>query len=125
MNYEKITKTQARKMHAEGKAVYVTASKVSPYSIWMPPFEIPKETDFEKFCGEYWFYNCNAETGKRIAFYKEESRFEPRQRTALDGKVWWVVYDRYKQEFSSLTCFGKYKTKKDCQWAIDNYKEVI
>ena len=63
--------------------------------------------------------------GKRIAFYKEESRFEPRQRTALDGKVWWVVYDRYKQEFSSLTCFGKYKTKKDCQWAIDNKKEVM
>ena len=125
MNYEKITKTQARKMHAEGKTVYATASKVSPYSIWMPPFEIPKETDFEEFCGEYYFYNCNAETGKRIAFYKEESRFEPRQRTTLDGKVWWVVYDRYKQEFSSLTCFGQYKRKKDCQWAIDNYKEVM
>ena len=124
MNYEKITKTQARKMHAEGKAVYATASKVSPYSIWMPPFEIPKETDFEEFCGEYYFYNCNADTGKRITFYREESPFEPRQRTALDGKVWWVVYNRYKQEFSSLTCFGKYNTKKDCQLAIDNYKEV-
>ena len=125
MNYEKITKTQARKMHAEGKAVYVTASKVSPYSIWMPPHEIPKETDFEEFCGEYYFYNCNAETGRRITFYKEENRFEPRQKTSLDGKVWWVVYDRYEQEFSSLTCFGKYKTKKDCQWAIDNKKEVM
>ena len=124
MNYEKITKTQARKMHAEGKTVYATASKVSPYSIWMPPFEIPKETDFEEFCGEYYFYNCNAETGKRIAFYKEESPFEPRQRIALDGKVWWMVYNRYKQEFSTLTCFGEYKTKKDCQLAIDNYKEV-
>lgn len=33
--------------------------------------------------------------------------------------------DRYKQEFSSLTCFGKYKTKKDCQAAIDNKKEVM
>ena len=125
MNYEKITKTQARKMHAEGKTVYVTASKVNPYSIWMPPFEIPKETDFEEFCGEYCFYNRNAETGKRITFYKEESRFEPRQRTSLDGKVWWAVYDRYKQEFSTLTCFGKYKMKKDCQWAIDNKKEVM
>ena len=124
MNYEKITKTQARKMHAEGKTVYATASKVSPYSIWMPPFEIPKETDFEEFCGEYYFYNCNAETGKRITFYKKESPFEPRQRIALDGKVWWMVYNRYKQEFSTLTCFGEYKTKKDCQLAIDNYKEV-
>ena len=71
MNYEKITKTQARKMHAEGKTVYVTASKVSPYSMWISPYEIPKETDFEKFCNEYWFYNCTAETGRRITFYKE------------------------------------------------------
>ena len=125
MNYEKITKTQARKMHAEGKTVYVTASKVSPYSIWMPPHEIPKEADFDKFCGEYYFYNCTTITGLVVTFYKQESRFEPRQRTALDGKVWWVVYDRYKQEFSSLTCFRKYKTKKDCQWAIDNKKEVM
>ena len=125
MNYEKITKTQARKMHAEGKTVYVTASKVNPYSMWISPYEIPKEMDFEKFCNAYWFYNCNAETGKGITFYREESQFEPRQRTSLDGKVWWVVYDRYKQEFSTLTCFGKYKQKKDCQWAIDNKKEVM
>ena len=125
MDYEKITKTQARKMHSEGKAVYAIASKVNPYSKWISPYEIPTEMDFEKFCNEYYFYNCNAETGKRITFYKEESRFEPRQRTALDGKIWWVVYDRYKQEFSSLVCFVKYKTKKDCQWAIDNKKEVM
>ena len=71
MNYEKITKTQARKMHAEGKAVYATASKVNPYSKWIFPYEIPKEMDFEKFCNEYYFYNCNAETGKRITFYEE------------------------------------------------------
>ena len=126
MNYEKITKTQARKMHAEGKTVYCLPSKANPWSTWWYPTPvIPVNRDFDEFCNEYQFYNCNAETGKRIAFYKEKSRFEPRQRTALDGKVWWVVYDRYKQEFSSLTCFGKYKTKKDCQWAIDNYKEVM
>ena len=98
MIYEKITKTQARKMHAEGKTVYATASKVSPYSIWMPPHEIPKDVDFDKFCGEYYFYNCTTITGLVVTFYK--------------------------QEFSSLTCFGKYKTKKDCQSAIDSYKEV-
>lgn len=124
MNYEKITKTQARQRHAEGRTVYVTASKVNPYSKWIPPYEIPKEMDFEKFCNEYYFYNCNSETGKRIIFYKKESRFEPRQRTALDEKVWWVVYDRLNQEFSPLVCFGRYKTKKACQSAIDSYEEV-
>lgn len=124
MNYEKITKTQARQRHAECKAVYVTASKVNPYSKWISPYEIPKEMDFEKFCNEYYFYNCNSETGKGITFYKEESQFEPRQRTALDGKVWWVVYDRLNQEFSPLVCFGRYKTKKACQSAIDSYEEA-
>lgn len=125
MNYEKITKTQARKMHAEGKAVFCLPSKVCTNSIWWQPAEIKTEQTFDWFCNTYEYYNCNTETGKRITFYKEESPFEPRQRTALDGKVWWVVYDRYKQEFSSLTCFGKYKTKRDCQAAIENYKEVM
>lgn len=125
MNYEKITKTQARKMYAEGKRVFCLPSKICINSIWWLPAEIKTEQTFDWFCNTYEYYNCNAETGKRIAFYKEEIPFEPRQRTALDGKVWWVVYDRYKQEFSSLTCFGKYKTKRDCQTAIDNYKEVM
>ena len=126
MNYEKITKTQARKMHAEGKTVYCLPKNTRPNNnMWMSPAEIPTERNFELFCNEYQWYNCNPVLGKTIAFYKEESQFEPRQRTSLDGKVWWVVYDRYKQEFSTLTCFGKYKKKKDCQWAIDYYKEVI
>ena len=126
MNYEKITKTQARKMHAEGKAVFCLPKNTRPNNnMWMSPAEIPTERNFELFCNEYQWYNCNPVLGKTIAFYKEESQFEPRQRTSLDGKVWWVVYDRYKQEFSTLTCFGKYKKKKDCQWAIDNKKEVM
>lgn len=36
------------------------------------------------------------------------------ERTALDGKTWWVVFDRLENRYSNLTCFGKYKTKKDC-----------
>lgn len=126
MNYEKITKTQARKMHERGKAVFCLPCNIRPGNPWVGTCEIPLDRDFDKFVDEYAFYNCQSRClGKRIAWYKEESPFEPRQRTALDGKVWWVVYDRYKQEFSSLTCFGKYKTKKDCQWAIDSKKEVM
>lgn len=126
MIYEKITKTQARQRHAEGKTVYCLPCNACPGNMWVETEKIPLDCDFDKYINNYSFYNCRTNyLGKRIAFYKEESRFEPRQRTALDGKVWWVVYDRYKQEFSSLTCFGKYKTKKDCQWAIDYYKEVM
>lgn len=73
MNYKKITETQARKMHAEGKTVYCLPSKVNHWSTWWwpTPPEIPTDRDFDKFCNEYQCYNCNAETGRRLAFYKE------------------------------------------------------
>jgi len=46
---------------------------------------------------------------------------QPRKRTALDGKTWWVVFDADSMKYSSLVCFGKYKTKKSAQIAIDYY----
>ena len=119
MNYEKITKTQARKMHERGEQVYVLPNKANPNSTWWRPLSaIPIDREFDKFTNEYRFYNCNKETGLGIAFYIEESQFEPRQRTAVNGKVWWVVYDRFSQQYSSLLCFGRYKTKKECENAI-------
>lgn len=48
----------------------------------------------------------------------------PRKRTAIDGKTWWVVYDSDLRKYSTLTCFGKYRTKKDCQIVIDYYSSV-
>lgn len=43
---------------------------------------------------------------------------EARQRTAIDGKTWWVVFDTDKQKYSTFLCFGKYKTKRACNIAI-------
>lgn len=51
--------------------------------------------------------------------------FIPKKRTALDGKVWWCVYDTCENKFSTFTCFGRYRTKFDCQIAIDFWKEGI
>ena len=48
---------------------------------------------------------------------------EPRQRTALDGKVWWCVFDTEKQKYSTLLCFGKYKKKRDAAYAIQRAAE--
>lgn len=45
-------------------------------------------------------------------------KYEPRKRTALDGKSWWCVFDTENLKWSTLTCHGKYKTKKDCAYAI-------
>lgn len=47
---------------------------------------------------------------------------EPRKRTALDGKVWWCVFDTNKGSWSTLTCFGKYETRRECQMRIDWYR---
>ena len=46
---------------------------------------------------------------------------EPRKRIALDGKSWWCVFDTDKMTWSTLIVFGKYKLKRDCQYAIDSY----
>jgi len=49
--------------------------------------------------------------------------FEPRKRIALDGKIWWCVYDLGRKIWSTYTCFGRYPRKKDCQLAIDYYQK--
>lgn len=45
-------------------------------------------------------------------------RYVAVEKKAVDGKIWHVVYDTARKGFSPLTCFGKYRTKKDCEFAI-------
>lgn len=45
-------------------------------------------------------------------------RYEPRKRTAIDGRTYWCVYDTLENKYSSMLCFTKYRTKKECQIAI-------
>ena len=45
-------------------------------------------------------------------------RFEARKRTALDGRVWWCVYDNERHAWSTFLCHGRYKTRKACEQAI-------
>ena len=52
---------------------------------------------------------------------KPQPRLIPTKRTALDGLVWWVVFDTQTRRCSTRPCFGRYRRKKDCQWAIDHY----
>lgn len=49
--------------------------------------------------------------------------YEPRKRTAIDGKTWWVVFDTETRKYSNSLCFGRYKTKKACQIAINLFIE--
>lgn len=50
---------------------------------------------------------------------------EPRKRTALDGKTWWCVFDTVENKWCTFTCFGKYRTKFDCQFAIDCFANRV
>lgn len=50
----------------------------------------------------------------------ESQRFVARQRTALDGKTWWCVFDTKDNKWSTKMNHGKYKTKKECEYAISN-----
>ena len=74
MEYVKINKKEARKLHEAGDSVYLLPSKANINSVWWEPAELDKEQDFDKFCNQYHYYNCNFfETGKQIAFYKKEN----------------------------------------------------
>ena len=74
MKYVKINRQEARKLHEAGDSVYLLPSKANINSVWWEPAELNKEQDFDKFCNQYHYYNCNLfETGKRIAFYKKEN----------------------------------------------------
>ena len=46
------------------------------------------------------------------------------KRTALDGKVWWCVWDTAENKWSTIILFGKYKLKRDCQYAIEKYNKL-
>lgn len=50
---------------------------------------------------------------------------EPRKRTALDGKTWWCVFDTDTMKWSTITMFGKYKTKSACQEFINRYWKIM
>lgn len=39
-------------------------------------------------------------------------RFTPIKRRALDGRLWWCIYDNERHAWSTYTAHGKYKTRK-------------
>lgn len=47
-----------------------------------------------------------------------DDRFIPQPRTTVDGKQVWCVYDRERKGYSTYTCHGTYKSKRECQMAI-------
>lgn len=54
-----------------------------------------------------------------------QSRFEPHKREALDGKVWWCIYDNgmYSSEGGDWIEGWRCKTRKDCVFHI--WQEMV
>ena len=51
---------------------------------------------------------------------KEKPRFEPRRRTALDGRTWWCVWDNDRNGWSTFTHHAyRFKTRKSAAQHID------
>lgn len=49
---------------------------------------------------------------------KLDERFVPRPRLTVDGKQYWCVYDRERGAFSTYTCHGRYRNRRECEMAI-------
>ena len=57
--------------------------------------------------------------------FLEKDKLEPRKRTAADGRTWWCVYNTTKNEWSTITYFGKYRTKCSCKFAINFFNTFL
>ena len=72
---KRINMTQARKMYNEGTSIYLLPSKAVLGSIWIFPIKISQDIqdqcDFDTKVNAYRYYNCTAETDKRVHFYIE------------------------------------------------------
>lgn len=73
-----------------------------------------------------WYDNghCARKSGVcgTYTYFKKRGRprYIPVQRTALDGKTWWIVVDTITHQYPTLLCLkGKFKTKKACKDLID------
>lgn len=70
---KKITKTEVKRiMKKEGNIrVGLLPCKMSPNGVWMSPtwLTISSVEELDKWINEYSYYNCNAETGKRVSYY--------------------------------------------------------
>lgn len=69
-----ITKALARKMYNNGEEIMIIPNRVRPNGILASWTTKPadEEADFDKLCNAIFYYNCNPETGMKLAFYAKE-----------------------------------------------------
>ena len=69
---ERVNKTRAEKLFKGGETILFIPCKLNPTSPWSIGVEVnTNSTDcsFNELCNAITYYNCNAETGKYLAYY--------------------------------------------------------
>lgn len=72
LNYNRISKSEARKLYNLGKPIMILPCNANPNSPWFSNSMISKESgrDFDALVNEFTYYNCNtSELGRYPAFY--------------------------------------------------------
>lgn len=69
VNYTRVTKRTARRLHNEGREIVVVACNMWPFSMWRYEAYVEASEDFDKFVDSYAYWNCNGETGRYPAYY--------------------------------------------------------
>lgn len=69
----KVSKAAARKAFNNGEYVHLVPSKANPASMWFRDSMIVisklRTPDFDAIIEKFQYYNCNAQLGKRVAYY--------------------------------------------------------
>jgi hypothetical protein len=69
---KRINKSTARRLHKEGKHIFICPVYFRPDNMYAPASPISTEEDFDTTVMYYEHYNCiNSETGRYAAFYTE------------------------------------------------------
>lgn len=74
-NLIRISKKEAKKLYESGQNVIIVACKMNPENHFLPSPIMNKilchNESFEVWVNSFTYYNCNNETGRYPAFYKE------------------------------------------------------
>lgn len=72
----RVNRRTAKALYSNGESIYLCACKMHPGPPWYPERRIRQTEpgdDFERHENEFRYYNCSAETGKRINYFREET----------------------------------------------------
>lgn len=69
--FERVSKSEARKLYESGKVLVLTASKISPESQLALPVANRGTASFDSIVNSFSYYNCTTDTGRDVYYWRE------------------------------------------------------